>query len=80
MAILTPETHPDHDVIGRRFRFFGGEYICDSYATDCGFWMTPANPEQPYPFDLSATPRKDERRNVSERAIGRTYHRVWEDA
>ncbi len=74
MPILTPETHPDHDVIGRTFQAFGNQYVCDSLDTRYGYWMTPANPDQLYPFDKS---RKDERRNVSERAIGRTYHRVY---
>lgn len=50
MAILTPETHPDHDTIGQRFRSHGAEYVCDSYDTACGFWMTPADPDQPHPF------------------------------
>lgn len=76
MSILTPQTDPDHYAVGRRFRAFGVDYICDSYDPAIGFWMTPADPNQPYPFNPL---RKDERRNVSERAIGRTYHRVWED-
>ena len=72
--VLTPETHPNHDVVGQRFRAHGVEYFCDSYDAACGYWMTPSDPDQPHPFDPT---KKDERRNVSERAIGRTFHRVW---
>lgn len=62
--IKTPETHPDHPVVGKTFRAWDGKnYYCDSYDPSCGFWMT----------------AKDDpkiRRNVSERAIGRTFHEI----
>lgn len=64
--IRTPATDPDHNVIGQTFKAWDGHrYICDSWEQDLGFWMF----------------RTDEngdlvRRNVSERAIGATYHPV----
>jgi hypothetical protein len=59
--IKTPETHPNHETVGRTFKSFGELYYCDSYDPQCGFWMTKIG-------------RETERRNVSERAIGRTFH------
>lgn len=61
--IKTPETHPDHEVVGHDFDGWASDspYFCDSYEPRRGYWMT----------DIS---NKENRRNVSERAIGRTYH------
>lgn len=60
--IKTPETHPDHETVGRTFTAWNGErYWCDSYDSRIGFWMTNIDNE-------------GDRRNVSERAIGRTFH------
>lgn len=42
-------------------------YRCTSYDSRQGFWME--NEEDPA-----------DRRNVSERAVGRTFHRIYEDA
>lgn len=65
MSLRTPETHPDHETVGRFFVGLGGlVYYCDSYDPHCGFWMTNIHDVQ-------------DRRNVSERAIGRTYHQVY---
>ena len=67
--IKTPQTHPNHPVVGHNF---GGTnnttlktaiYYCDSYDPAQGFWMT--NISDP-----------SDRKNVSERAIGRTYHKA----
>lgn len=69
MAILTPESHPDHDVVGRYFKGFGVIWYCDSYDTSMGFWMTPVFGEKHAFLD-----KKPERTNVSERAIHRT---IW---
>jgi hypothetical protein len=64
--IITPETHPDHHTVGRRFRAWDGHiYHCDSYDPACGYWMT-----------REGEPAR--RVNVSERAIGRTFHEVRE--
>jgi hypothetical protein len=66
--LVTPETHPGHHTVGQDFLGWdGGRYYCDSYDPRCGYWMTP----------LGEPTR--ERRNVSERAISRTYHIVWLD-
>jgi hypothetical protein len=64
--IKTPETHPDHSVVGHLYRgptYDRGPqiYYCDSYDSEIGFWMTNV---------ADAT----DRRNVSERAIDRTFH------
>lgn len=66
-AIKTPETHPDHHTVGH---YFGGYdyqakattiYFCDSYDPRIGYWLTNlSNPE--------------DRKSVSEAAIGRTFH------
>lgn len=65
--IKTPQSHPDHPVVGHHF---GGHsiahsktaiFFCDSYDTSCGYWMTNVSDPQ-------------DRVNISERAIGRTYH------
>lgn len=66
-TIKTPQTHPQHPVVGH---YFGANrvdhreaciYYCDSYDPAQGYWMT--NVHEP-----------SDRRNVSERAIGRTFH------
>lgn len=64
--IKTPLTHPDHETVGHCFQGCWGVhtriFYCDSYDPRIGFWMVElGNPEN--------------RRNVSERAIGRTFHR-----
>lgn len=53
-----------HPTVGERFRSPYGDCTCTSYDSRQGFWMAWAN---------------GERHNVSERAIGRTYHRVYEE-
>lgn len=68
--IKTPFTDPDHPTVGRIFKSYSinhnkpALYYCDSYDPNRGFWMTNVEDET-------------DRRNVSERAIGRTYHRVY---
>lgn len=72
---MMPSDHPDHDTIGRYFiSGVGGIYWCDSYDPAIGFWMTPARDGDTTWSDL---PTK--RTNVSERAIGRTFHRIYRD-
>jgi hypothetical protein len=70
MADIFPQDKPDHPVIGNYFKahgkgFVGTDvYYCDSYDPSQGFWMTSlTDPEH--------------RTNVSERAIGRTFHTVY---
>ena len=68
--LKTPETHPDHRTVGKDFAGHNGKrYFCDSYDPAIGYWMTERL------VDGSLNP--EERRNVSERAIGRTYYEIW---
>lgn len=63
--IVTPETHPDHEIVGKKFKRYDGQvFYCDSYDPRIGFWMTPEG--------------DGERRNVSERAIGTNFRRVYD--
>lgn len=55
-----------HDTVGEQFRGMDGVYRCTSYDSRQGFWML--NEQNPSDW-----------RNVSERAIGRTYHRVYSE-
>lgn len=70
-SIKTPQTHPDHHTVGHHFSGTNWErvrteiYFCDSYDPCIGYWMTNVNDP-------------DDRKNVSERAIDRTFHRVEE--
>lgn len=67
VIIKTPETDPDHDTIGHRFKAWDGKvYYCDSWESNLGFWMTQEEDS-------------NVRRNVSERAIGRTFHIIWKE-
>lgn len=50
------------EVVGGRYRGWDGVYICTGYDPRCGFWMERADGQR--------------RTNVSERAIGGTFHRV----
>lgn len=61
--LKTPLTHPDHETVGHCFHgCFGGIYYCDSYDPRIGFWVVELG-------------KPENRKNISERAIGRTYHR-----
>ena len=77
--IQTPETNPDDSVIGQRFKawcMYEHEttiYYCDSYDTRIGYWMT----RHDCPDDHKADEDGKWRRNVSERAIGCTYHKIY---
>ena len=75
--IKTPETHPDHHTVGQTFNAWDGhKYFCDSYDSECGYWMTRVDAPEENKQDQFGQWRK----NVSERAIGRTYHMVDEFA
>ncbi len=64
--IKTPETDPNHYVVGKKWKGHNGYiYYCDSYDSNIGYWMTNIN-------------NPEDRRNVSERAIDRTFHRIYE--
>lgn len=71
-TVLTPLERPDHDTIGRYFNAHDGKkYWCDSWVENMGFWMTEVDKDT-----LVIVP-EGRRANVSERAIGRTYHRDY---
>jgi hypothetical protein len=61
---ITPLSHPDHHTVGREF--MGGieakRWFCESHDAE-GYWM--------YPTDGSG-----DWHNVSERAIGRSFHEI----
>lgn len=66
--IKTRRTDPDHPIVGHFFiAWDGGEqvYYCDSYDPSCGYWMTNIRDIQ-------------DRRNVSERAPGLTFHEIYD--
>lgn len=73
MTRRTPATDPDDAVIGRTFRAHGILFLCDSYDPAYGYWMTPVNAADAEPFRPN---HRATRRNVSEQAIGRTFHRI----
>lgn len=64
-----------HRTVGRKFQSFGAIYVCTSWDRTCGFWMEMVSGED----TLFRDRRPGERVNISERAIGRTYHRVHGD-
>lgn len=70
-SLITPESHPFHTTVGKHFgAYLSGVsgtvvYLCDSYDPRLGFWMTQVDD----PIN---------RLNVSERAIGRTFHRAYD--
>lgn len=76
--IKTPETNPDHRVVGRLFKGFGVIWFCDSYDTAMGYWLTPVFGDLHSWYN-----RAPERCNVSERAINATFWSVrrfeWND-
>ncbi len=64
--IITPKTNKNHHTVGHYYAGHSYEskrieiYFCDSYDPRQGYWMTNVN-------------RKEDRKNVSERAIDRTF-------
>ena len=71
--IKTPVTDPNHETIGQTFSAWDGQtYICDSWESNLGFWMTRVDAPADRQTDLHSTFR----RNVAEHAIGRTFHLV----
>ncbi len=67
-TVITPETHPDHEVVGRRVHAFADDQIhyCDHHHSNRGFSITRIDdPTQ--------------QRYVSERAIGGTVCVIRQD-
>ena len=70
LTIYTAQSHPDHSVIGHYFKVWdGGLAYCDSWDPRIGYWMTWISPDDGTPTGV--------RRNVSERAIDRTFHTIY---
>jgi len=75
---LTPADRPNHETIGRIFNSWNGyRWFCDAWEENHGFWMTRLDAPQDRRADLGDT---DFRKNVSERAIGATFHRDYSEA
>jgi hypothetical protein len=71
-VIKTTQTDPDHETIGFTFQNWEGLlFFCDSWESNLGFWMTRVDSPPERRGDLHSKFR----RNVSERAIGRTFHK-----
>jgi len=70
---VTPETHPDHHTVGKEFMghdwqhedWRGVRWFCESH-DQSGYWMY-------------ATDGSGHWTNVSERAIGRSFHQIYVD-
>lgn len=59
------------EIVGRRFKAWDGHvYVCDSHEPGLGFWMT----REDAPAEHRSATQGMWRRNVSERAIGATFH------
>lgn len=64
--VLYPKDLPNHHAVGRVFYGWDGQvYYCDSYDPRCDYWMTNV---------IDPTDRRD----VSSRAINRTFHSAWD--
>jgi hypothetical protein len=64
----------EHDTVGRTFTCSGAVYRCTGYDPSMGYWMQIETGRDEL---LEVGP--GHRTNVSERAIGRTFHRRWRD-
>ena len=62
---VTPETHPNHHVVGREFMGWDARRWFAESHDHCGYWMY-------------ATDGSGDWSNISERAVGRTYHEIYE--
>jgi hypothetical protein len=63
-----------HTIVGQRFKAWDGNfYVCDSTDHN-GVWMTREDAPEQHKTDQHS----EWRRNVSERAIGRTFHPVYD--
>lgn len=69
--LITPATNPDHPIVGHYFAgpsYVTGKtaiYLCESLDPSIGYWLVNIN-------------KSWERRNISERAIGATFHEAFE--
>jgi hypothetical protein len=65
---VTLESHPNHHTVGKEFMggWQGKRWLCESH-DQAGYWM--------YPTDGSG-----EWHNVSERAIGASFHEIYKES
>ena len=66
-----------HETVGRRFRAYGGEFLCTRWVRNQGFWMRCTVSPPPGALLVYEVGRET---CVSERAIDRTFHRIYDDA
>ena len=64
-----------HETVGRYFLFFGDTYLCTRYERRAGFWMKLITKGSDKPL---IDREVGEETCVSERAIGRTYHCIYD--
>lgn len=69
---VTPETHPDHPTVGREF---GGHDLQDS-AMPGKRWFCFSHDQ--FGYWMYATDGSGHWTNISERAIGRAFHEIWD--
>jgi hypothetical protein len=64
---VTPASHPDHHTVGKEFMgsWPAKRWFCESH-DQAGYWMY-------------ATDGSGQWTNVSERAIGRSFHEIYRD-
>jgi hypothetical protein len=72
---VAEEKREEHDTVGWRFKFCGAVYRCTRYERAQGFWMRLI--EKSVPLSFEDGHELGYETCVSERAIGRTYHKVW---
>lgn len=69
---VTPETHPDHDVVGHEF---GGGAWSEEKGYKAMRWFCYSHDAEGY--NMYATDGSGYWTNVSERAIGASFHRIY---
>ena len=79
------QDHQDHETVGRWFKAWDGRiYFCNYHNPADGFCMTAVMEpdgtlsDEPHPDQFGAVGRSRVT-VISERAIGRTFHRIYED-
>jgi hypothetical protein len=72
----TSEEKLKHETVGRYLYAFGDVYLCFRWERRCGFWVRLMQKGE----GVALVKRElGEEACISERAIGRTYHRRYED-
>lgn len=71
---VTPETHPDHHVVGHEF---GGHDWQEKAGNHVKRWFCFSH--DPSGYNMYATDGSGHWTNISERAIGRSFHEIHKD-